>query len=193
MRVSTFMHTRLLTLTLLLASALSGCKLMLPPLLLPPPSDIGTDYSGPIYRSPSADAPRVVGDAPVLPVTATADCPTITETPSRKRSDCSVTSVMTRYNAGLQSLYQKRLANEPLLKGTLALRLSIAADGSVSGVDVANSALHSPDFIREVLAYVRTIPFGALQDVPVWANNYTVVFTPPQEVIPDKPGGPTIH
>lgn len=186
------MNTRLLALALL-AATLAGCKMLVPPLLLPPPADIGTDYSGPILRSPGADAPRVVGNAPVLPVVATADCPLVNESPSRKRSDCSVKTVMDRYNAGLQSLYQKRLANEPLLKGELEIRLSISAEGGVTSVDVARSELHSPDFIREVLAYMRTIPFGSLNNVPVWLNNYTVTFTPPLDVIPDKPGGPIVR
>lgn len=178
------LHAARHTCLVLATIALAGC--------LPPPIDIGSDYSGPMYRKPGADAPRVVTDAPVLPVTAGTDCQLVTETPTRKRSDCGVRLVMDRYNPGLQSLYQQRLANEPMLKGNVTLRLSIAADGGVTAVDVASSELRDPEFIRQVLAYVRTLGFGAVENVPVWADTYAVEFTPPQDVIPDKPGGPKI-
>lgn len=175
-------HTVRHTCVALATIVLAGC--------LPPPIDIGSDYSGPLYRKPGADAPRVVTDAPVLPASATTDCQPVTESPTRKRSDCSVRLVMERYNAGLQSMYQQRLANEPMLKGNVTLRLSIAADGGVTAVDVASSELRDPEFIRQVLAYVRTLGFGSLEDVPAWADTYTVEFTPPHDVIPDKAGGP---
>lgn len=168
----------------LLAVTLAGC--------LPPPVDIGSDYSGPLYRKPGADEPRVVTDAPVLPVTAGTDCQLVTETPTRRRSDCGVRLVMERHNPGLQSLYQQRLANEPMLKGNVTLRLNIAADGHPTAVDVASSELRDPEFIRQMMAYVRTLNFGALENVPAWADTYTVEFTPPHDVIPDKPGGPKI-
>lgn len=166
-----------LLLTAAVAALTTGC--------IPPPADIGIDYSGPIYRKPGADAARVVTDAPVLPV-STADCTPVTELPTRKRSDCGVRMVMTRYNPGLQTLYQRRLADDRSLKGNVVLSLSIATDGSVQAADITSSDIKDPEFARQVLAYVRTISFGALEGVPAWSDTYTVEFTPPKDIIPSK-------
>lgn len=167
--------------TAIVATLLAGC--------IPPPADIGVDYSGPIYRKPGADAPRVVTDAPVLPVPA-GNCQPVTDVPTRKRSDCGVRLVMERYNPGLQSLYQRRLVDDRMMKGNVVLRMNIGADGSVLAVDVASSEIHDPEFNRQVVAYVHTINFGALQDVPAWSDTYTLEFTPPLDVIPEKPVAP---
>ncbi|MFZ5756673.1 MAG: AgmX/PglI C-terminal domain-containing protein [Pseudomonadota bacterium] len=160
---------------------LAGC--------IPPPADIGVDYSGPIYRKPGAEAARVVTNAPVLPVSQS-DCVPVTEVPTRKRSECGVKLVMARYNPGLQTLYQRRLAEDASLKGNVVLRLIIAPDGSVQAADIASSDIHDAEFTRQVVAYVRTIGFGALEAVPAWSDTYTVEFTPPKDLIPLKPATP---
>lgn len=172
------MMPRRLLLSATAALLLAGC--------IPPPADIGLDYSGPIYRKPGADAPRVVTNAPVLPVTST-DCSPVIEIPTRKRSDCGIRLIMNRYNPGLQTLYQRRLAEDRSLKGNVVLRLVIAADGSVQAADIASSDIHDPEFTRQVTAFVRTISFGALEGVPAWSDTYTVEFTPPKDLIPAKP------
>lgn len=158
---------------------LAGC--------IPPPADIGVDYSGPIYRKPGADAPRVVTDAPVLPVTATPGCSPIQDVPSRKRSECSVRAVMERVNVGLQTMYQKRLVIDPMMQGKVTLRLLIAPGGNVQSVDVASSDIRDTAFTRDIVDYVRQVNFDALDNVPMWSDTYTVEFTPPKDVIPDKP------
>ncbi|MFZ5723232.1 MAG: AgmX/PglI C-terminal domain-containing protein [Pseudomonadota bacterium] len=160
---------------------LAGC--------IPPPADIGLDYSGPLYRKPGADDPRVVTSASVLPP-GSSDCEPVTEVPARKRSDCGVRLVMERYNPGLQTLYQRQLADEPMMRGNVILRLIIGADGGVQAADIASSEIHDPEFTRQVAAYVRTINFGALDAVPAWSDTYTVEFTPPKDVIPEKPVAP---
>lgn len=169
--------------------------LMLPALLLaaciPPPADIGVDYSGPIYRKPGAEAPRVVTNAPVLPVSTSTECAPVTEAPTRRRSECGVRQVMARYNNGMQMIYQRQLAENQSLRGNVVLQLNIAPDGSVQAADIASSDMNDPELSRQILAYVRTIAFGALQNVPAWADTYTLEFAPPKDLIPGKPAGKT--
>lgn len=158
--------------------------LLLAPLLLagciPPPEDIGVDYSGPIYRKPGADAPRVVTDKPVLPVMAATECAPVTEVPTRRRSECGVRQTMSRYNNGLQVLYQRRLADSPFLKGNVVLQMNILPDGSVQAVDVASSDMNDPELSQQITAYVRTINFGQLENIPPWSDTYTLEFAPPK-------------
>ena len=158
--------------TAVLLAALAGC--------VPPPADIGLDYSGPIYRKPSADAPRLTSSGlPPPAAESEAECAAITEAPTRKRSECGVKRTMARYNAGLQTLYQHRLIDDPTLKGSIVLRINIAPDGSVQGCDVASTDIQDPDLTRQILAYVLTISFGPLEGVPPWSDTYTLVLSPP--------------
>lgn len=152
---------------------LAGC--------IPAPADIGVDYSGPIYRKPGAEAPRVVTNKPVLPVMAGTECAPVTEVPTRRRSECGVRQVMSRHNNGLQMIYQRRLAESPGLQGRVVLQMNIAPDGSIQSADIASSDMHDPELARQILAYVRTIAFGSLQNVPSWADTYTVEFAPPKD------------
>jgi hypothetical protein len=156
-----------------LAVLVTGC--------IPPPADIGVDYSGPLPRKAGADAPRVVTNAPVLPVMTSTECAPVTEVPTRRRSECGVRQVMARYNPGLQALYQRRLAEDPFLKGRVALQMNILPDGSVQAVDVASSDIDDPELAQQISAYVRTISFGALDSVPPWSDTYTLEFAPPKE------------
>lgn len=165
-------HATLLARTCLLAAVvgLTAC--------IPPPADIGVDYSGPIYRKPGTDAPRTQSSSlPAQP--AGSECATLEEAPTRKRSTCGVREVMARYNGGLQMLYQRRLAENPRLQGQVVLRLNIAADGSVQACDIASSTHNDGELDRQIIAYVRTINFGALENVPAWADTYTLELAPP--------------
>jgi len=155
----------------LLALLLAGC--------IPPPADIGVDYSGPLPRKAGADAPRIVTSAPVLPVMTSTECAPVTEVPTRRRSECGIRQVMANANAGLQAIYQRRLAESPFLKGRVALQMSILADGSVAAVSIASSDMDDSELSQQITAYVRTINFGALENVPPWADTYTVEFAPP--------------
>lgn len=146
---------------------------------IPAPKDIGNDYSGPLYRKPGADPARVVTDKPVLPPVSGTGCNPVTEIPSRKRSDCGVRETMQRYNTGIQQLYQRRLAENATLKGNVVLQLNIASDGSVQHCDIASSEIHDAELGRQIIAFVRTIPFGALENVPSWSDTYTLEFAPP--------------
>lgn len=151
---------------------LTGC--------IPAPNDIGIDYSGPIFRKPNADAARLVSSA--LPSSATEsepDCAPVVEIPTRKRSECGIRRIMTRYNSGLQTLYQRRLTDDPTLKGQVVLRMIILADGSVQSCDIASTDIHDTELTRQITAYVRTISFGPLEGVPSWSDTYTLAFSPP--------------
>lgn len=158
-------------LVLALPLLLAGC--------IPPPADIGVDYSGPLPRKPGADAPRVVTNKPVLPVMTETECAPITEVPTRRRSECGVRQVMARYNNGMQVLYQRRLTENPDLRGNVVLQMNIAPDGSVQNADIATSEINDEELNRQILAYVRTIAFGSLDNVPSWADTYTLEFAPP--------------
>lgn len=166
---------RILLLGAMLATA--GC--------IPPPADIGVDYSGPLYRKPGADAPRTASSG-LPPTSADAECKPVAETPTRKRSDCGIRRVMERHNPGLQSLYQRRLAEDNTLKGNMVLRLIIGADGSVQAVDVASSEINDNELTRQIAAYMRTVNFGPLDAVPSWSDTYTLEFSPPKDLIPAK-------
>ena len=153
--------------------ALAGC--------IPAPADIGIDYSGPIYRKPSADAARLSSSGlPPPSAEAEAACSPVTEAPTRKRSECGVRRVMARYNGGLQTLYQHRLIDDPKLQGNIVLRLNIAPDGSVQACDIASSDIKDDELNRQISAYVRTIGFGPLDGVPSWSDTYTLQFSPPE-------------
>lgn len=155
-----------------LALLVAGC--------IPPPADIGVDYSGPLPRKASADAPRVVTNAPVLPVMTSTECAPVTEVPTRRRSECGIRQIMANYNSGLQALYQRRLADSPFLKGRVALQMSILPDGSVQAASIYSSDIDDAELSQQITAYVRTINFGPLENVPPWADTYTVEFAPPQ-------------
>ncbi len=151
---------------------LAGC--------IPAPSDIGIDYSGPIFRKSEADTARL-SPAGLPPSTTESepDCALVVEIPTRKRSECGIRRVMARYNSGLQTLYQRRLTDDPTIKGQVVLRMIILADGSVQSCDIASTDIHDTELTRQITAYVRTISFGPLEGVPAWSDTYTLEFSPP--------------
>ncbi len=161
---------------------LAGC--------IPPPADIGMDYSGPLHLVDPTAPPVVPRVAAAPPVTTAPDCEPVTESPTRKRSACSIEFTMTRYNSGLQTLYQRRLAERPSLTGNVVLNMMIAADGHVQACDIASTELDDPEFMRQITSYVRTISFGAQDNVPAWSDTYTLTFTPQTGTAPPKTAPP---
>lgn len=148
---------------------------------VPAPADIGVDYSGPIFRKPGTDAPRLSSSGlPPPSAESEAECSPVIEIPTRKRSDCGVKRTMMRYNTGLQTLYQHRLIEDSTLAGRVVLRMIIAPDGSVQGCDIASTDIHDNELTRQIIAYMRTVSFGALEGVPSWSDTYTLEFSPPE-------------
>lgn len=166
------LHASLLRITICIGViGLSGC--------IPAPADIGLDYSGPLHRI-DGEPPHVLAKktTELEPINIVTDCQPLTESPTRKRSACGIENTMTRYNSGLQTLYQRRLADNSSLQGNVVLRMMIAADGSVQGCEVASTDINDPEFMRQITAYVRTVNFGAHESIPAWSDTYTLTFTP---------------
>lgn len=153
---------------------------------IPPPADIGMDYSGPLHRVDPTAPPVVPRVAATPPVTMAPDCEPVIESPTRKRSVCGIEFTMARYNGGLQTLYQRRLAERPALIGNVVLNMMIAPDGHVQACDIASTELDDPEFMRQITSYVRTISFGAQENIPSWSDTYTLTFTPQTGTVPPK-------
>lgn len=94
-----------------------------------------------------------------------------------RRSTEDIRKVFDRYGARLNNLYQRALRDDPTMQGTVMLKLSVAPDGSVTAVSVANSQLNNADLESKIAALVRGFNFGAM-DVEAWSGNYELNFLP---------------
>ncbi|HEX4872996.1 MAG TPA: AgmX/PglI C-terminal domain-containing protein [Nevskiaceae bacterium] len=72
-----------------------------------------------------------------------------------------IQQVMDRNKSALYSLYNRALRDNPSLRGTMSVSLTIAADGSVLRCEIVSSELGDPDLERKVLARIQLINFGA--------------------------------
>jgi protein TonB len=96
---------------------------------------------------------------------------------SRVRSEEEITLVFDRHKSQLQSLYNRARRTNPTLKGKLVLAVTIAPDGSVTGVKVVSSELKDQSLIDSLLGRIRGFQFGA-RDVDVITVNYPIEFLP---------------
>lgn len=94
-----------------------------------------------------------------------------------RRSTEDIRKVFDRYGARLNNLYQRALRDDPTMQGTVVLKLSVAPDGSVTAVSVANSQLNNQDLENKIAALVRGFNFGAMEVEP-WSGNYELNFLP---------------
>lgn len=93
------------------------------------------------------------------------------------RTTEDIRKVLDRYGARLNNLYQRALRDDPTMQGTVMLKLSVAPDGSVTAVSVANSQLNNADLENKIAALVRGFNFGAME-VEAWSGNYELNFLP---------------
>lgn len=94
------------------------------------------------------------------------------------RTQEEVRRVMDRNNGALQAIYQRALRNNPILQGTVVLKLVIAPDGKVTRCELVSSQLNDPEAEQKLVSRIRAIDFGAIAGVAVWDDTYTLNFFP---------------
>ncbi len=94
------------------------------------------------------------------------------------RTDEEIQIVFDRYKASFYRLYNRELRNNPALRGQMVLRLTIEPDGSVSMCALHSTDMEAPDLATQVVGRVRTINFGAKDDVPAVTILYPIDFLP---------------
>ena len=77
----------------------------------------------------------------------------------------------------INSAYQRALRQNPALRGTVVLTLTIDPSGAVSKVVVKSSELADPELERRILVIVQSMDFGALP-VEVWTGDYALNLFP---------------
>lgn len=92
-----------------------------------------------------------------------------------RRSAEDIRKVFDRYGTRLNNPYQRALRDDPNLAGSLTLKLTIAADGSVSNCTVGSSQLNNPELEAKIVALVKSFDFGA-DNVEVYSGQYTLNF-----------------
>ena len=100
------------------------------------------------------DLAGVEGDASAA--TAGSAAPTT----SGDRSLEALMSVVRRYAAGIRFCYDTALESDGSLRGKMVFRITVAADGSVAGVTVAEDTLGSADVRSCALTQIRGWRFG---------------------------------
>jgi outer membrane biosynthesis protein TonB len=98
--------------------------------------------------------------------------------PGPSRTDEEIQIVFDRYKASFYRLYNRELRKDPTLQGQMVLRLTIEPDGSVSMCMLQSSDMDAPDLAAQVVNRVRTINFGAKEDVQALTIVYPIDFLP---------------
>jgi hypothetical protein len=94
------------------------------------------------------------------------------------RTDEEIQIVFDRYKASFYRLYNRELRNDPTLRGQMVLRLTIEPDGSVSMCKLQSTDMGAPGLAAQVVDRVRTINFGAKDDVQALTIVYPIDFLP---------------
>lgn len=94
-----------------------------------------------------------------------------------RRSDEDIRKTFDRYGGKLNSAFQRALRDDPNLQGSVSLKLTIAADGSVTAASISNSQLNNAELESKILAIVRGFNFGA-EEVEIWSGTHTLNFFP---------------
>jgi len=98
--------------------------------------------------------------------------------PAPSRTDEEIQIVFDRYKASFYRLYNRELRNDPTLRGQMVLRLTIEPDGSVSMCTLQSNDMDAPDLAAQVVNRVRTMNFGAKDDVEALTIVYPIDFLP---------------
>ncbi len=105
----------------------------------------------------------VVGELSILQDSATADEPSTSDDPQQAdqpsipRSE--IQRVIREATGQVRYCYERALAREPTLEGTVRVRFVIAPDGSVTSASVTSSTVGKPDMEECVLQRVRALAF----------------------------------
>ncbi|MBD3868290.1 MAG: AgmX/PglI C-terminal domain-containing protein [Acidobacteria bacterium] len=98
--------------------------------------------------------------------------------PGLSRTDEEIQIVFDRYKASFYRLYNRELRKDTTLRGQMVLRLTIEPDGSVSMCKLQSSDMNAPTLADQVVARVRTINFGAKEEVQTVTIVYPIDFLP---------------
>ena len=94
------------------------------------------------------------------------------------RTDEEIQIVFDRYKASFYRLYNRELRKDPTLRGQMVLLLTIEPDGSVSMCKLQSIDMDAPGLAAQVVDRVRTINFGAKDDVQAMTIVYPIDFLP---------------
>ncbi len=94
------------------------------------------------------------------------------------RSLDEITRVMNANKNAVFNIYQRALRKNPLLRGTVVFRMTIAPDGSVTACEIVSSDLNDKRLERKLVLRVKRINFGA-KNVEEITLNFPIEFLPP--------------
>ncbi len=99
-------------------------------------------------------------------------------TDQQQRTGGDIARIFDRFNGALQALYQRALRDNPALQGSVTLKLSVAADGTVTDCSVVSSQLNDPELEQKIVLRVKLFHFDPVSG-GVWAGKHTINFLPP--------------
>ncbi|HGX94182.1 MAG TPA: TonB family protein [Candidatus Tenderia sp.] len=94
------------------------------------------------------------------------------------RSLDEITRVMNANKNAVFNIYQRALRKNPLLRGTVVFRMTIAPDGSMTACEIVSSDLNDKRLERKLVLRVKRINFGA-KNVEEITVNFPIEFLPP--------------
>ncbi|MGD2011762.1 MAG: AgmX/PglI C-terminal domain-containing protein, partial [Desulfobacterales bacterium] len=80
--------------------------------------------------------------------------------------------------ATLYRIYNKKLREDPTLRGKMLLRISIETNGSVSLCAVESTDLASPELVALIVERIKRFNFGPKDGVPKITILYPIDFLP---------------
>jgi hypothetical protein len=102
----------------------------------------------------------------------------LSDGPGPGRTDEEIQIVFDRYKATLYRIYNKKLREDPTLRGKLLLELSIEPGGEVSMCRSVSTDLASAELVAQIVDRVRKFNFGPKEGVPKTTIRYPIDFLP---------------
>lgn len=87
-----------------------------------------------------------------------------------QRTAESVMSIINAQRGRVMYTYNKYLRQDPELSGKVSLDVTIAAEGRVADVQVLESTIENPDFIRDLISILKSLRFPAITEGNVTVN-----------------------
>src|SRR5690554_2952441 len=93
------------------------------------------------------------------------------------RTEEQIRQSFSRSQGRINSAYQRALRQNPALRGTIVLTMTVAPSGEVTDVVVKSSEVNDDELERRILLIVKSMDFGALP-VEVWKGDYALNLFP---------------
>ena len=93
------------------------------------------------------------------------------------RTEEQIRQVFNRSQGRINSAYQRALRQNPALRGTVVLTMTIAPSGEVTNVVIKSTEVGDDELERRILVIVKSMDFGALP-VEVWTGDYALNLFP---------------